>query len=167
MNALPSLHLNKRLGFRLGMHRHSKCGEGWAVDRRGECWPIQERFRHGGGHSCFLAYTIAVAITAPGRKQTVVHEVPLDVVSAPPPMKAAQRSEVIELNTCFCIPSGRVDLVAQCTKNAYEGGETPAVDYGIRNESSRALSAVKIKIKRQVDLFQRRTRFPADATPSV
>jgi hypothetical protein len=107
-------------------------------------------FKPGGGHSCFLAYTIAVAITAPGRKQTVVHEVPLDVVAAVPPMKAAQRSEIVELNTCFCIPSGRVDLVAQASKNAYEGGETPAVDYGIRNESSRALSAVKIKIKRQV-----------------
>ena len=40
--ALPSLHLNKRLGSRLGMHRHSKCGEGWVVDRRGECWPTQE-----------------------------------------------------------------------------------------------------------------------------
>ena len=51
---LPSLHLNKRLGSRLGMHRHSKCGEGWAVDRRGECWPTQERFRHGGGHWCLL-----------------------------------------------------------------------------------------------------------------
>ena len=24
--------------------------EGWAVDRRGECWPIQERCHHGGGH---------------------------------------------------------------------------------------------------------------------
>ena len=53
-------------------------------------------------------------------------------------------------DACFCIPSGRIDLVAQASKNAYEGGETPAVDYGVRNESSRALSAVKIKIKRQI-----------------
>ena len=65
----------------------------------------RQDFDHGT--YCQILYTVAVAVGAGPHRDVVVHEVPLDVIAAPPQaIQPLQKVEEIKVTRCCCIPAG-------------------------------------------------------------
>ena len=99
--------------------------------------PSLGTLQFGNGHVrdtyARLSYAVAVRATLPAARDVVVHEVPVDVVGAPPPyVVPVQTVRELEVRRCACIKEGWITLGAAAGKSAYTGGEAPEVEFSCR-----------------------------------
>eukprot|EP00800_Vazella_pourtalesii_P011656 TRINITY_DN2806_c0_g2_i1.p1 TRINITY_DN2806_c0_g2~~TRINITY_DN2806_c0_g2_i1.p1 ORF type:complete len:407 (+),score=63.22 TRINITY_DN2806_c0_g2_i1:60-1280(+) len=100
-----------------------------------------------------VRYLIRVYIDIPGANHDLWVEEELCIREAKPDLSSLPRSVMnTQIQSCFCIPRGMIEVSAWLDKNVYRPDETMTVHYTIRNTSSVDVQNLLIKLVRVIKL---------------